>query len=219
MTSKDILSFYTRLIRDIAEGTQRKVCEANGIPLTPSSASQMQPIPVYEATQASSLLTCANIRHPTEIKWPVTQQYEYLPAYFKRYRKADGRRCNEIVVTANNYCSARFFAAKELMHCFIDEDGYPATNSVELVHDLIDDLVIGIKGLTSYSTPQTIVDEVAWLGASLYLIPQSWIPLLTKSLAAITEAKPSANGYLHLAQLIRVPEIVLRSRIKHAASM
>lgn len=214
----DHLEFYTKLFRETAEGIQKIVCERNNISLAPQSASELRSIPVYEDDANFSLLANAQIQCPTEIRWATNHAYEYLPAYFKRYRLDDGSRRNEIVVTAGNYCVARFFAAKELMHCFIDDDGYPQTNSIPLVHDLIEDLTVGIKSLNSYSNPQTIVDELAWVGASLYLIPDGWIPLLNRALIAISEKEPNANSFLHVAQLIRVPEIVLRARLRHSTS-
>lgn len=212
--AENLFDFYIKLIRETAEGTQKVVCANNGISLSPTSADQLKPIPVFEEEAEYSLLTSANVRAPTEIKW-ASSSYEYLAAYFKRYRrKEDNRLCNEIVVTANNYCAARFFAAKELMHCFMDDDGHHATNSVQLVQELIEDLTAG--GSFDRGQPQTIVDEMAWIGASLYLVPSSWVPLLVKTRDAIIAEAPTANAYLHLAQLIRVPEQVLRLRLRRA---
>lgn len=213
-TTPLLLDFYIRLIRDTASGTQKVVCEKNGISLNPTAAGQLCPIPVYEADFEHSLLTSANIRMPTEILWPTSHNYTYLPAYFKRIRR-DGRLRNEIVVVTDNYCEARFFAAKELMHCFMDDDGYPATNSITLVRELMESLAVGVSNLHA-TQPQTIVDEVAWLGASEYLVPSSWIPLLAKVYKAISSHAPGANAYFHLAQLIRVPEMVLRLRLRDA---
>jgi hypothetical protein len=216
--NQDIESFYRKLIVDTAKGIQKQVCEANGIPLVPEHAGQMQPVPVYEENCAVNLLTTANsLRNQTEIKWAINASYDYLPAYYKKYKDpSTHKERNEIVVTADNYCIARFFAAKELMHCFVDDDGYAATNTIPLVHELIDDLIVG-SGLNR-SAPQTIVDEIAWIGATLYLIPDGWIPLLQKTQQVILEAEPSVNASLHLAQLIRVPEPILRTRLRHSQS-
>lgn len=208
-----VQEFYLQLVRETAEGIQRKVCDACGIPLTPSSASECQPIPVFEEANLS-LLASANIKAPTEIKWATSYSHEYVLAYFKRYRLPGERRIrNEIVVTTNNYCVARFFAAKELMHCFLDEDGHTSTSSIGLVHDLIDDLVAG-GSLSQQRAPQTIVDEIAWMGAVYYLIPDSWVPILQRAQSAIQTQRPDVNATLHLAQQIRVPENVLRLRLR-----
>ncbi|ARP89799.1 hypothetical protein CAL14_05445 [Bordetella genomosp. 9] len=162
------------------------------------------------------MLSAANeARRPTEIKWAINSAHQFLHAYVKKYKDPDtGRIRSEVVVTTENYCLARFLAAKELMHCFIDDDGLSATNSIELVYDLIDDLIAG-NGLTR-TAPQTIVDEIAWIGASLYLIPDQWVPALEASYAAIHAQFPQVNAHLHLAQLIRVPEVILKTRLKHA---
>lgn len=212
-TKKELLDFYTKLIRETATGTQKVVCEKNKINLSPSSAAELMPIPVYEVSAKHSLLTSANIRTQTEILWATNQNYTYLPAYFKKIRGKDGRLRNEIVVITENYCEARFFAAKELMHCFMDDDGYPATNSIPLVTELMESLALGL-GSIHEPLPQTIIDEVAWLGASEYLVPSTWIPLLVRVYEEITAKAPSANAYLHIAQLIRVPEIVVRARLR-----
>lgn len=213
--NQDIESFYRKLIVSTARGIQEKVCAANGIALTPASAGDMRPVPVYEEQCAVNLLTTANsLRHQTEIKWAINASYDYLPAYYKKYKDPNTHKeRNEIVVTADNYCIARFFAAKELMHCFVEDDGHAATNTIPLVHELIDDLIVG-SGLNR-SAPQTIVDEVAWLGATLYLLPDGWIPLLHKAQQVILQKEPTANASLHLAQLLRVPEPILKTRLRH----
>lgn len=212
---QDIERFYRRLIVETAQGIQQKVCAANGISLAPTSAGQITPVPVYEANCEVNLLTIANsMRNATEIKWAINASYAFLPAYFKKYKDPETHlERNEIVVTADNYCTARFFAAKELMHCFIEDDGHAATNSIPLVHELIDDLIVG-SGLNR-AAPQTIVDEVAWLGATLYLIPDGWIPLLLQAQQDILERHPNANASFHIAQLIRVPEPIVRTRLRH----
>lgn len=213
-TNKKVLSdFYIKLMRDTAQGIQEKVCEANNIPLNPKSAQDLCPIPVYEEAPLSLLSTANSLRIPTTIRWATNQNFEYLPAYFKKMRGEDGRLRNEIVVVTNNYCEARFFAAKELMHCFMDDDGYEATNTIELVNDLMESLAIGSSNIQE-PRRQTIVDEVAWVGASEYLVPSTWVPLLVKVYQSISANAPTANAYLHLAQIIRVPEIILRVRLR-----
>lgn len=208
----EIEKFYLDLIRETSQGIQKKVCAANGISLNPTSAGELCPIPVYEEDSKLNLLSSANIKRPTSIQWATNQNFTYLPAYFKKVKR-DGIPCNEVVVIADNYCVARFFAAKELMHCFLDEDGYAASNSISLVNELIESLAVG-SGNIENPPRQTIVDEIAWLGASEYLVPSSWVPLLIKTRDSISTLFPKSNAYLHLAQLIRVPETVLRSRLR-----
>ena len=212
-TSQEIVDFYIKQICENAEGIQAKVCATNGISLNPTSGADLRPIPVYEECPAS-LLKSANLRTATTILWPANQNLEYLRAYFKKYKRDDGHSCNQIVVTASNYCEARFFAAKELMHCLTDDDGYPASNSVPLVNDLIESLAAGGLSSVEESPKQTIVDQVAWLGAAVYLVPKAWHPLMINICAEITAKFPDANAYLHIAQIIRVPEIVLRLRLR-----
>ncbi|MFY1954985.1 hypothetical protein ACOTCL_18305 [Achromobacter xylosoxidans] len=206
---------YIKLIAGTARGILAKVCEANGISLAPRHASELVPIPVYEEAPAS-LLTAANGMCPTEIKWVLKARYNYVPAYFTKYRDPETHRLsNQIVVGVSNYCMARFLAAKELMHCFLDWEDYPATNSIPLVSELIDDLVAGGNTLLG-AGKQTLVDEIAWFGAALYLVPQEWLPALVAVRQAIAEQDPKADADLHIAQLIRVPESIVRQRLRHA---
>lgn len=212
-TQQDLISFYFKLALETAHGLQKAVLEANGMALEPKSAKDLRPVPVYEDTEKCSLLTQANIgRKVTTIEWPHTQGFEYLPAYYKRM-KLNGKIVNKVVVNVTNYCEARFFAAKELMHCFIDDDGVAACNSIALVNELMENLTVNWNGIETMSK-QRIVDEVAYLGAIEYLIPPQWVPLLTRVKDHITASDPSLNAYLHIAQLIRVPENVLRIRLR-----
>jgi hypothetical protein len=158
-TTPDIVAFYLNQCRQSTAGVLGKVFGANGIPLVPTSPAQLQPIPVYEENFAACLLTFANKRGTTSVKWPLVAESKHLQAYVKRYKDpTDGRVRNEIVVNTQNYCWARFYVTKELMHCVTDEDGYPATNTFELVNDLIESLISG--GIVD-AKPQTIVDEIA----------------------------------------------------------
>lgn len=212
-TTQEILDFYLKQSRLNTQGALEKVCGPNGISLTPTSVSQLCPIPVYEDGYEETLLTNANSRGRTSISWPAVGESNYLQAYVKKYRK-DGRVFNEIVINVSNYCWARFYAAKELMHCITDEDGYSASSSIELVNDLIESLVSGGVAVV-HIKPQTIVDEIAWLGASEYLIPGAWLPLITLLHQKMSSKFPAVNAYLHIGQLLRVPELVLRHRLKH----
>jgi hypothetical protein len=215
-THSELVTFYTKLALETASGIRNKVLAANGMPLTPTTGVGLRHIPVYEGEPdyKCSLLTQANEgRKNTTIAWPAAQEFEYLPAYYKKY-KVDGKITNKIVVNTGNYCYARFFAAKELMHCFIDDDGIHASNSIPLVNELIESLTVN-WGAAEEIRPQRIVDEVAYLGAVEYLIPSEWVPLLIKIKDQIAlTSQEGTNSFLHVAQLLRVPENILRIRLR-----
>lgn len=206
--------FYSRLMRETARLVLNDVLESNNLPKHPTSAKDIFPVPVFEADKPENLLKRVSHKTPTEILWPLTQSDTYLPAYYKKFQDASGATRNEIVVISENYCQARFFAAKELMHGLIEDDNYPATNSFQLVNELIDELATGQHRPTC--APQTVVDEVAWFGAALFLIPHGWIPLLNQMVADVTQHAPASahHAYLHVARTIRVPEVVLRVVLK-----
>lgn len=217
-TTKEVFDHYLRQINESVAGAHKIICPAHGIALEPKSFQEIKPIPVYEGEP--SLLTIANIRRPTKISWPKIPEPNFLQAYIKKYKDPDnGRTCNEIVVNVQaNYCWARFYAAKELMHCMMDEDGYGASNSIQLVNDLIEELVSDDREFLDDAMPQTIVDEIAWLGAVLFVMPDSWLPQVKKLHEGIAAKFPDANADLHIAQIIRVPERVVRTRLRHAGS-
>lgn len=208
----DIVDFYLKMVRGNTEGMVSKISEANGIALAPSKPSDFKPLPVYEDGSAMSLLTQANSRFvKTTIEWPAAD-FPYLQAYWKRYKDDRGVIRNEIVVLTDNYCWARFYAAKELMHCLIDDDGYSAAGTFELVNDLLESLSVVGRAPVDFQKPATIVDEMAWLGAAEYLVPTAWLPRLAQLSEEL--AAKYANPYLHIAQLIRAPELVIRWRLK-----
>lgn len=208
--------FYIRLIKNVAWTLLKRVREENNIAENPTSGDQIRPIPVYEEGEFS-LLSCVNIDMPTTILWPAVPPDIYVPAYYKRYRGPDKSPRNEVVVIADNYCHARFFAAKELMHCMIDDDGHSATNTITAANQLIAELCTANSKLSC--APQTLVDEIAWIGALHYTIPDGWLPLLRKMVADLQNAGPdfAPHAHLHVATLIRVPELFLRYRLQPAS--
>ena len=210
-STPEIADFYLKQCRERTAGVLGMLCDGNPIPLVPASPADLQPIPVYETDKGSSLLSVASQRSRITLDWPAIPDATYLQAYVKRYKR-DGRICNEIVVNTQNYCWARFYVAKELMHCTTDEDGYSATNTFELVNDLVESLISG--GFTD-PRPQTIVDEIAWIGACECLLPEQWMPMILKVHGAIAAAFADADADLHMAQILRVPILVLRHRMKH----
>ncbi len=210
------VAFYAKLVKETVDGLLKTVCQQAALPLEGLAHwRDLGVIPIYET--GPSLLSLANELAPTTILFPAVAESDYLQAYWKKMRGADGQVSHEIVVITANYCWARFYAAKELMHCFIEEDGIGATGSRELVHDLIESLAAG--GITGAEecAPQTIVDEVAMLGAILFMVPEQWMPTIAALFAALTIKFPAENAYLYIATILRVPEMVVRHRLKQFA--
>lgn len=204
------IEYYQDLVITAAKNVQIIVCERNNISLNPKSGLELCPIPVYEDGKYN-LLSHANEIGSAEIMFPLNN-YEYLPAYYKKTKQNDIEKIKIVVVTSN-YCEARFFAAKELMHCYIQDNGISATNSIDKINRLIQNLSANLR-----INPESIADEVAWIGASYYLIPEEWVPLLKNIRNEIIRSSPddSNNAYLHIAQLLRAPEIVVRIRLEDA---
>ena len=207
----EIERHYARWIQDTVTNIFNIVSEKTGLPKNPTQGSEIRPIPVYE-DETSSLLKCVNERIPTTILWPGVPDDKYVPAYFKRFKDGKIRR-NEVVVIAENYCHARFFAAKELMHSLMDDDGRVATNSAVLANQLIDELSAGNANIDI--KPQTLVDQMAYVGALYYMVPDGWIPLLRRMVETLGAAGPgfSEHAYRNVATMIRVPEVFLRIRL------
>lgn len=206
---------YYRVITEMARERLDKIFAENNIPPDPKSVDDIRPIPVYEAGTFSLLDLVNNSRRPTELIFPEVKG-DFVPAYYKRYRDAQTGRVNHrIVITTDNHCYARFFAAKEMVHCSLDEDGIAATKDFEDFEQLIGELT---EATATYLTKsaQTIVDQYAWLGATHYLVPESWIIPLRKLRAKLCEVQPDkkADADLYIAQLVRVPVAIVRYRLK-----
>lgn len=204
--NKNHVDYYVELVTKAARDVQKIVCENNNISLNPRTGADLCPIPVYEDDKYN-LLSHANSIGAAELLFP-SKNYDFLPAYYKKYKDGD-KESITIVVSTDNYCEARFFAAKELMHCYIHDNGMSATNSVEKINVLIENLSANLR-----TNVETIADEVAWFGASCYLVPDEWIPILISIRDRIALESPNDNAYLHIAQLLRAPEIVVRIRLK-----
>ena len=69
------------------------------------------------------------------------------------------------------------------------------------------------------TSAQTIVDQYAWLGATHYLIPETWIQPLKMLRATYCDAYPekTTDADLYIAQLVRAPIGIVRYRLKTSA--
>jgi hypothetical protein len=194
-------------MRNTAETQKKHICKSNEISLCPKDIRDIRPIPVYETDgYTSNLEQTANDLFKTEIQFSTDPHYDYVPAYFKNFKDK-----KIITVVASRYCEARFFAAKELMHCFVfDEDS--ATNTVAKTNALIDDLSHPFE--TKENSAQALVDDLAWVGAAEFLIPEEWVLILKNAINDLCNqgvSKTEAN--LYVAMLIRVPVGVLLVRL------
>lgn len=214
----DYPSFYKKLMTETAFGILKIVCNENNINLNTENAGDIRPIPVYEEEIDSTaiqytLLKHANIFAPTTISWATEPNYVFLPAYFKKYRTDANQIEIKIVIVTENYCEARFFAAKELIHCFIDDEGISATGSIREVNELIDALISPVRGFNDLK-PQTIVYEIAWYGAAEFVVPTVWLPLLKKIYSELSNKMSEEDAYTYIATLVRVPVNVIKIRLK-----
>ena len=209
---------YYRLITEMARERLNKIFDANGIAKYPRTVDDICPIPVYEAGTFSLFSLVNSQRHPTELIFPDVN-VDFVPAYYKRYRDPEtGRVKHDIVINTDNHCYARFFAAKEMVHCSLDDDGISATTNFADFEKLIGDLEEAAATFLTNSA-QTIVDQYAWLGATHLLIPDTWIEPLRQLRAAYCEAQPekTADADLYIAQLIRAPIAIVRNRLRAKA--
>lgn len=201
--------FHIKEITKAAKILQAKLIEKNHLPSHPTKGSEIKPIPIFEPDQYN-LLTFTNEIYDTKIYWLETETI-FLPAYFKKYSE-DGKTSAIIVVAASdNYCQARFLAAKELMHCHTEENGLSSTKTLVEVNELIESLALGV------SIPmddQTMADQVAWWGAAELLVPDSWIPMLKQIQADLSIQFPGNDAVLHIAQLLRVPVGLVKFKLK-----
>lgn len=201
------IDFHFKEIAKTAKFLQEKILKENGMPLSPKSGSEIKSIPVFEPDQYS-LLEFTRTISKTEIFWPETES-TFLPAYITKYRIQLEDSSRIVVTEYENYCQARLLAAKELMHCHIIDNGLSLTNTLTEVNELLDNLALG-----GSLSNQAFVDQMAWWGASEFLVPESWLPILTKIFNDIKTTLPQHDPVLHVAQLLRVPVGLIKFKLK-----
>lgn len=204
---KKHIEYHIAEITRTAKTLQKIILDKNQMQLSPTRGGQIKPVPVFESDQYS-LLEFTKTITDAELIWPETES-TFLPAYIIKYRKEDSNSAR-IVVTANeNYCEARLLAAKELMHCHITDNGLSTTKTLPEVNELLDSLALGVS-----LDNQTMVDQIAWWGASEFLVPETWIPLLKQIFDDIKTKLPQVDPILHVAQLLRVPVGLVRFKLR-----
>lgn len=204
---KQHIEYHIAEITRTAKRLQSVILKKNNMPLNPTSGSEIKPLPVFEPEQYSLLEFTQTITDAT-IVWPETES-TFLPAYVIKYCVGSTNSA-KIVVTANeNYCEARLLAAKELMHCHIIDNGLSTTKTLPDVNDLLDSLALGVS-----LDNQTMVDQIAWWGASEFLIPEGWVPILREIFSEIKTKLPQHDAILHMAQLLRVPAGLIKFKLR-----
>lgn len=204
---KKHIEYHIKEITRVAKALQLELIGKNKLQINPTKGSEIKPIPIFEPDQYS-LLTFTKEVLDTEIDWPETEP-TFLPAYCKKFNE-DGKLSAKIVVSSSdNYCEARFLAAKELMHCHTVDNGMSSTATLEEVNDLLESLALGVS-----IDNQTMADQVAWWGAAELLVPDSWIPMLKKIYSDLTTKLPENDAVLYIAQLLRVPVGLIKFKLK-----
>ncbi|MEY2659222.1 MAG: hypothetical protein RLZZ123_394 [Pseudomonadota bacterium] len=199
------IQYYREQIETTVRRLQAIVLEKNGLPEQPTHAAQIRHLPVYEDDLGYSLLDHTREIMQVEIAWsPIAA--EGLFAYIKRYDEDGNHQARIVVAKTDNYCEARYFVAKEIMHCHQTDTGASATNSYADLQQLMQSLVANVAG----DSPQALVDQLAHWGAMNFFIPEGWIPLLKKIQAELSSDPNSGEkANLHVATLLRCPEWVV----------
>lgn len=201
------IEYHIQEITRAAKNLQAKLIEKNNLQTNPTKGSEIKPIPIFEPDQYS-LLTFTKEILDTEIDWPETEA-TFLPAYFKKYKEGGKLSANIVVASSENYCEARFLAAKELMHCHTIDNGLSSTRTLVEVNELLESLALGVS-----LDNQTMADQVAWWGAAELLVPDSWIPMLKKIYSDLIIHLPENDAVFHIAQLLRVPVGLIKFKLR-----
>lgn len=215
--NNNLVDYYRGEAIKQAKNINIKIREENDIVLSPDLGSKLIDMPVYEPinnTLKTTLHSFTNRLIPTTII-NVSQKPLYIDAFFRLF-KHEGKDRAEIVLTDQNPCWTRFFATKEMMHCYLYDCGENknTTNSTTELKSLIMS-IINETG-SHADTPDSVVDDAAYYGAVEYLIPTDTIPLI-KAVYNTLIANPntSEKAYLFLATKIRVPESILEFRLNN----
>lgn len=201
------IEYHIQEITRVAKNLQLKLFAENNLQTTPTKGSEIKPIPIFEPDKYS-LLTFTNEILDTKIDWPEADS-KFLPAHFKKYQEGEKLSAEIVVSSSDNYCEARFLAAKELMHCHTIDNGLSSTKTLAEVNDLLESLALGFS-----IDNQTMADQVAWWGAAELLVPDSWIPMLKKIHFDLEAKMPENDAVLHIAQLLRVPVGLIKFKLK-----
>lgn len=200
-------SFYIDQARDAARAIRDAVFAGNKKPTKPASLEDLFPIPVYEEGYFSLLTHAKEVAgNEVELLWPASA-YNYLPGYFRRFKLPDGGSKLTIVINeTENYCEARFYAAKELMHCYLYDNEEAATETLSKADSLLMQLAYGGDG-SNLTIPdqQTIADNAAYYGAFEYLVPSEWHEHIRRIFEELVKEYSEEESRRFIAQKIRVP--------------
>lgn len=216
--------YYNNLAVTEARKLISKIREANNFPNVPQSGADLRVMPVYEEEYENqpvySLFKFA--RKITEVSIEgVAQDYNHLAAYYIEYSTSnadaseDSGVTRRIVVSRQNYCWARFYLCKELMHCFVHDTGEQressCTNTLDELSTLIEELLIRSSGCGA----QTLVDEAAYYGALEFMMPDDTLPILAEVYKVLSKTMPGQLDQVYgvIAHLMRVPELFVKYKL------
>lgn len=189
-----------------AKDVRTNVFSRNQKSLHPKILDDLFPIPVYEDETFSLLSHAKDTFDEVELLWP-DSTYSYLPGYFKKFKLEDGRTKITIVINeTENYCEARFYAAKELMHCYLYDNKESVTETLGKADSLLMQLAYGADS-SNLTIPdqQTIADNAAYYGAFEYLVPSEWHAHIKKIFEELVKEYSEEDSRRFIAQKIRVP--------------
>lgn len=198
-------AYYMKLAKDTGYNLSLDVRNKNGIKISPQSGKDLAPIPVYEEDQVS-LHSITRDSCETDIL-VVDKEPIYIDAYWKRYPEK-----NSVILTDHNYCWARFFSCKELMHCYLYDTGEEAI-TLSSLHKLILELAADSSLTPEHPSRPRIIDEVAYYGALEYLLPKDVMPLICVCIEKLTETMSKDEAILMMSISMRVPKNALEFRL------
>lgn len=201
----NMFAYYMKQARDTGYNLSLQVRERNEIQINPKVGKDLFLMPVFEENQVSLHSITREICE-TEIM-VVDKEPMYVDAYWKRYLEK-----NTVILTDHNYCWSRFYACKELMHCYLYDTGQEAL-TLSSLHKLILELTADSTLTPEHPSRPRIVDEVAYYGALAYLLPNDVMPLLSACIEKLSEEMSKDDAILMTAISMRVPKIALEFRL------
>lgn len=215
--------YYNNLAVTEARKLVAKIRADNDFPNAPQSGADLRVMPVYEEEYenkpVSSLFKFAKEITQVSIEG-VAQEYNHLAAYYIEYAienvdHPETSISRRIVVSKQNYCWARFYLCKELMHCFVHDTGEQrensCTNTLDGLSTLIEELLLRSSGCGT----QTLVDEAAYYGALEFMMPDDTLPILAAVYKTLADTMPGQLDQVYgvIAHLIRVPELFVKYKL------
>lgn len=213
MTTTARFDYYLDLAATEGKKLANTIRGRNYYIIAPRNNTDLCVMPVFEENVVSLYSHTKEIVD-TELRY-VASPTTFIDAYILHFKK-DGKSKNIVTLAAkSNYCWARYYICKELMHSYFYDTqevvDNAMTDSFPMLQTLIEEILLrGYEGPSAKC--QTYADVAAYWAAVEYLIPSDTLPLLNAIFDRFSTLDDE-SGYTAIARRLRAPEFLVKFRI------